>query len=718
MTDPGLGPASTPWGSAASSRPSKEFQPPQEGLPPQESLTRQESCRSFPISFEESTGGNTSSSTTARTNQRIHPCLTLGDPSSGQFFPASCPHANADGFCDRILLPMPGTVGANLQEADMPHGDANAFGEHADEDLADDPEGPTDDGQLVEGTGPAVDDMSGPEQPPNQSTPRTRSQLNLKDWRFSGSTLCGPSHAMMAWANKSEEEPSTVAEALQSKHKDKWKAAMQLELKTLQEQGTWHLVERPAGRTVVSNKWVFKIKRNTDGAIDRFKARLVARGFTQRHGLDYGETFSPVVRGDTVRTLFAVIQLRRLTMSQVDVTGAYLYGDLDDDIYMEEPEGFESASDGSVVCKLRKSIYGLKQSARQWNKKFTDVLHTVGLKQTKSDSCLFTNDCHSLFFALYVDDGLIASTDKSAINSLIHKLSSCFTVTVGDAKTFIGLQVERESSNHLLIHQESYIKRLLHQFAMTDCKPVSTPMDASSKLSVVDDEHVKDGNSFPYRQLVGSLMYLSVCTRPDISYAVSMLAQFFDRATEKHWGAAKRVLRYLSGTAKLGIRFGGRNSGGHLYGFSDADLGGCPETVKSRSGVVFMLNNGPITWMSKKQTTVATSTCNSEFIAAFEATKQAVWLRRLVADFGLAPKGPTPISVDNQSAIFLIKNPHSSHKNSKHFEIAHAYSQEQYAKKVISVHYVESDEQIADILTKPLVPVRFRCNLQLLNMIE
>ena len=471
---------------------------------------------------------------------------------------------------------------------------------------------------------------------------------------------------------------------------------------------------------MVKNKWVFKIKRRADGSIERFKARLVAKGFTQRYGVDYDDTFAPVIRGDTIRMLFALIQLKGLKTAQIDVVGAYLYGDLQEELFMEEPEGHETSEDGSIVCKLRKSLYGLKQSAKQWNKKFTDVLESLGLTQSLTDPCLYVNGDHTLFFALYVDDGYIAADCDAVLKEVIGMLKKHFQVTEGDAKFFVGFQIELMSSGKILLHQESYINRLLTRFGMTNCKSISTPADPFSKLEKPADNTVAETDRpAQYREVIGSLMFLSVCTRPDISYAVSMLSQFFDCATDKHMAAAKRVIRYLSGTRKVGITFGGGSGAmDQLIGYTDADHAGCEETRRSRSGVVFMLNNGPVTWTSQKQSTVTTSTCHAEFVAAFEGTKYAVWLRRLLSDFGLPADGPTPIRIDNTGTIFLIENPGSGFKRSKHLDIQYNYTKEQLKAGTISVEFVSSDQNLADILTKALTPCKFRINLEHLNMIE
>jgi hypothetical protein len=545
----------------------------------------------------------------------------------------------------------------------------------------------------------------------------TRSRLDLTRHKFVDFTSAD--FEVQADANAAEfmvpvsDDPLTVQEALASNEKNQWEAAMKKEMDSLKEQGTWVLVKRPDNRSIIKNKWVFKTKRKADGSIERYKARLVAKGYTQRLGIDYEEVFAPVMRSDTLRCLLAIVQKHKLHMKQLDVVGAYLYGEIEEDLYMEEPESFATSKSGEMVCKLQKSLYGLKQSARKWNEKFTVALKGLGLNQSVADPCLYVNKTATLFCAIYVDDCLLAAADESQLSLVINQLQRLFKVTVGDSTFFVGMQIEKHDG-HLLVHQEAYTKRILRQFNMENCHPISTPGDSSAKLHKPEQD-AGASKQFPYRELIGSLMYLAVWSRPDIAYITSVLSQYLENPDETHWNAGKRVLRYLAGTPKVGIKFG--KGSDILIGYSDADYAGDIDNRLSRSGIIFVLNGGPVSWTSQKQSTISTSTCQAEYVAAFEATKSAVWLRRLMHDLGVKVDKPTPLMVDNQGTIHTIKNPASSHKRSKHWDIQYHYVQEQFKAGTIHAEYVCTKKQLADFLTKSLTPDKFSHNLSQLNMI-
>ena len=311
------------------------------------------------------------------------------------------------------------------------------------------------------------------------------------------------------------------------------------EMNALMKNDTWKLIERKSGMNVVKNKWVFKKKMKNDGTIERFKARLVAKGYTQKPGVDYEETFSPVVRYDTVRTMLSIACAQKMDILQFDIKTAFLNGDLEEEIFMEEPEGFESTN-GKMVCRLKKSLYGLKQAPRAWNKKLKTVLRNVFLTETDSDPSLYVSENKDLMLAIYVDDGLVVYKNTALKDKLIATLNENFEVTIGDSSCFVGVQIKRDEDT-MILHQTNYCQKVIEKFGMVDAKTVSTPAEAHVKLSKNQDEC----EDLPYQELVGSLMYLAVITRPDIAYAVSTLAQYMSCYNRHHWTAAKRVLRYL-----------------------------------------------------------------------------------------------------------------------------------------------------------------------------
>lgn len=508
-----------------------------------------------------------------------------------------------------------------------------------------------------------------------------------------------------------DDEPATFQEAMNSVNSNKWKFAMQEELDSLAENNTWELVDLPEDRKAIENRWVYKVKRNAEGKIERFKARLVVKGFSQKSGIDYHETFSPVVRWDTIRSVISIAASENLKLAQFDVKCAFLYGELSEEIYMKQPQGYED--DTERVCKLLKSLYGLKQAPRCWNQRFRNFLESCDLKQTDSDPCLFVNKNKSLFLVIYVDDGIVAARDEKLLESFLEKLKDEFSVRTGPANYFLGMQIEYLNDGSIFVHQENYCNKILDCFNMSTANPVCVPIDKdvfSSEPSVKLDEEI------PYRKAVGSLMYLATVTRPDIAYAISVLSQVLDKPLRKHWSLVKKVLKYLRGTSKWGILYVSSASCKVLETFSDSDYAGDPSTRKSTSGMIFKYSGGAITWASRRQKCISLSTTEAEFVAASHAAKEAVWLHRLFLDLCSSCSVPV-LQVDNESAIRLIKNP-EFHNRTKHIDIRCKFVREKFLSGQLDVQHCESEVQAADIFTKPLPKFRFQKLRQLIGMCE
>ena len=500
-------------------------------------------------------------------------------------------------------------------------------------------------------------------------------------------------------------EPVTFSEAVNCEHWHDWQEAMKDELKSLSDNNVWDLVDCPAGRNVVENKWVYRLKIHPDGKVDKFKARLVAKGYSQLAGLDYSETFSPVARFDTIRTVLSVAAAEKMKLVQFDVKTAFLYGNLDETIYMKQPTGYEDGT--SRVCKLNKSLYGLKQSPRCWNRKFKTFLDKYGMQCSGADPCMFysTVEGHKLLLALYVDDGLVTAQNESDMQQFLSELSLEFSVTVSPASCFLGLQIHQNSDSSVFINQEHYTRCLLAKFNMSDCNPVATPIDKTSTCLEADAGDMIDG-SVPYREAVGSLLYLATCTRPDISYAVSVVSQSLSKPTRTHWEKVKRIFRYLKGTSGLGIMYKHGLNSDRLIAYSDADYAGDIVTRRSTSGFVCMFMGGPVSWSSQRQRSVALSTTESEYIAASEAAKEIVWFARLfkeITNFTTVPL----LRVDNLSAVKLVQNP-VYHKRSKHIDVRYHFVREKHEAGELVVDHVCGEEQLADVLTKPLSRDRFK----------
>ncbi|UYV62645.1 hypothetical protein LAZ67_2001397 [Cordylochernes scorpioides] len=511
-----------------------------------------------------------------------------------------------------------------------------------------------------------------------------------------------------------DQEPLNYEDAIVGQNSKQWKLAMDDEFNSLMKNQTWTYVTLPSDRKAIACKWVYKIKQNADGSNKMFKARLVAKGYSQKPGLDYGETFSPVVKFDSIRTILSLCASLDMEMIQLDVKSAFLNGDLEEELYMEQPQGYENPDFPNHVCSLQKSIYGLKQSPRMWNKKFHEFLIKFDLKPSISDSCVYTMKCKQAYIllAIYVDDCLICSVNKQHLDDIVQYLNSNFEIKTFTADYFLGLQIYRDRTTKMLfLHQTSYIERTREHYNLLDIKLQSVPSDPYSKLTKEmcpkDDQEIEEMNKIPYRQTIGSLMYLMTGTRPDIAYAVSRVSQFMNNPGPSHWTAVKKIFGYLKATKNIGICFGGSPCTSTLIGFSDADFAGDLDTRKSTTGYVFMLNNGPISWCSQKQNCVSLSTTESEYIAASKATKEAIWLRHLLRELHQEQVKPTTIFCDNQSCIRLVHNP-EYHKRTKHIDISYHFIRDHFQNHAIDLLYVCSNDQAADIFTKALPPERYR----------
>lgn len=510
----------------------------------------------------------------------------------------------------------------------------------------------------------------------------------------------------------SDMEPETYKEITDHPQKEKWLEAMKAEYDSLMKHGTWILVDRPSDRKTTKSKWVFKIKKDTSGQITKYKARLVAKGFTQVAGVDYGETFSPVARLSSVRLLIAVAVQNNLQVEHLDVETAFLNGDLEEEIYMEQPEGFSTDPKGKV-CLLKKSLYGLKQAPRQWNKKVCEAMKTLSLTQATTEHCLYYkregNDF--LVVAVFVDDFFILGNNAKMKDNFKNHLKKIFTVKdLGPLKDCLGMRVIQKEGC-ITLDQTKYIQKLLHKFGMNDAIPVTTPLEPGLKLSLPDKE--EENIEVPYQELIGSLMYVSICTRPDIAHAVSYLSQFNVHYGEVHWRAAKRVLRYLKETVHLKLLYKPGQS--YPTGYADADYGNNIIDRRSFTGFIFFMSGAPISWEARKQRTVALSTTEAEYMALGEACKEAIYLKSLISEI-FAIIHPIVIHSDNQSSIKLAHN-NTYHARTKHIDIKHHFIRDSLAHHNLTLKYIPSNDNIADILTKPLPRIKHARCANLLGLV-
>lgn len=492
-------------------------------------------------------------------------------------------------------------------------------------------------------------------------------------------------------------DPVTVTEAME---KEEWRTAMNEELSAIERNHTWEMVNLPDGKNLISLKWVFKTKYLADGSIQKHKARLVVRGFTQQHGIDYDETFSPVARFETVRTILAVAAQEQWKIHQFDVKSAFLNGDLKEEVYVSQPPGFESKTDPHKVLRLRKALYGLKQAPRAWYSKIDDFFHKNGFQRSRSEPTLYVKrqgSDHLLIVSLYVDDMIYTGSSLQLLREFQAAMKEMFDMTdLGELQYFLGLEIS-QTGGGIFMSQKKYVEDTLKRFNMHGCKTAPTPMNTNEKLEAEDETGLTDASV--YRSLVGRLIYLTH-SRPDICYAVGVLSRYMHRPTRHHFGATKRVLHYLAGTKEYGIWFS-KTKDFRLKGFTDSDWAGSVDDRKSTSGHCFILGTAAISWSSKKQPSVALSSTEAEYVAATEASCQAVWLRRILSDLGYEQTTATSIKCDNRSAVMLARNP-VYHSRTKHIEIKHHFIRELVAKEEIQLEECGTNDQVADVLTKAL----------------
>ena len=506
-------------------------------------------------------------------------------------------------------------------------------------------------------------------------------------------------------------DPNTFDEALRSDDVDKWEAAMDEEYNSLLANGTWELTPLPKQRKSVSCKWVFKTKRDAKGDIVRHKARLVARGFSQVYGVDFNETFAPVVKFTTIWCILALGTALDLEMHQMDVKTAFLNGDLEEDIYMDQPKGFVQRGHEHLVCKLKKSLYGLKQASRAWYQKIDATLAQLGFERSIADHSLYfaQEEADVMIVLVYVDDLIILSSNMKAMVVLKSKLEEEYEMTdLGELHYCLSVEFVRDRANRTItMSQGKYLEEVLKRFGMEDCKPIGTPLDIKTTLlKLTDEEYDVDAPRMldvPYKNAVGSLMYAMVGTRADLAYAISSVSQHMAKPGWSHWMAVKRIMRYVRGSLDLKLQLGGSHI--ELMGYCDADWAGDANDRRSTTGYAFILGDGVVSWSSKRQPTVALSTTEAEYMAASHCTREAIWLRQLMADVRCKQVGGTLVMCDNQGAIALAKNP-VHHARTKHIDVQHHFVREKVERGLIRLEYCPTEDMVADVLTKALARER------------
>lgn len=509
-----------------------------------------------------------------------------------------------------------------------------------------------------------------------------------------------------------QETPNTYREAMSCKDSKKWDTSMKSEMSGLKAMNTWIVIPRaslPPETNVIPVKWVYKVKTDSDGVVTKFKSRLTPKGFKQRYGIDYFEVYASTGKYKTLRVMYSIVASRNLELRQLDVPQAFTQAELDEDVYMEMPEGFTQPG---MVCHLKRSLYGLKQSPRNWYLLCSGyIVSELGFAATVSDPCLFQKTSRTgqlMLLFLFVDDMQVAfgKADEQEWNESHAALQKRFNITdLGESKFMLGMRITRDrEARTIQLDQELYVTKALEKFGLDQCTPRSTPGTSSV------DESTTSGLDEPtelkmYQEKVGTLLYAAISTRPDIAYAVNKLTQHMQSPTMCDAKACDRVFRYLAGTKSLGLLFG-RQRGAEstslaVSAYADADWASDRTDRKSISGWIAMINDDPVSWSSKKQKVVSQSTCEAELYAEAAGINETKWLSGLLKEIGFELESAPVIYGDNQSTQALSKNGIKSERT-KHVAIKYAFIHDEVSKERVKLQWIPTHEQLADILTKAL----------------
>ncbi|GJR35918.1 putative ribonuclease H-like domain-containing protein [Tanacetum coccineum] len=506
----------------------------------------------------------------------------------------------------------------------------------------------------------------------------------------------------------SQNEPNKISEALED---ESWVDAMQEELLQFKIQKVWILVDLPYGKKAIGTKWVYKNKKDERGVMVRNKARLVAQGNRQEEGIDYDEVFAHVARIEAIRIFLAFASYMGFIVYQMDVKSAFLY---DEEVYVSQPLGFIDPKYPKKVYKVVKALYGLHQSPKAWYATLSTFLLKSGYRRGTIDKTLFIkkdkNDI--MLVQVYVDDIIFGSTKRSWCDEFETLMKSRFQMSsMGELTFFLRLQVKQKEDG-IFISQDKYVAEILKKFDFVSVKTASTPIETQKPL--VKDEEASDVDVHLYRSMIGSLMYLTA-SRPDIMFAVCACSRFQVTPKTSHLNAVKRIFRYLKGKPKLGLWYP-RVSSFDLEAYSDSDYAGANLDRKSTTGGCQFLGRRLISWQCKKQTIVATSTTEAEYVAAANCCGQVLWIQNQMLDYGFNFMN-TKIYIDNESTICIVKNP-VFHSKTKHIAIRHHFIRDAYEKKLIQVLKIHTDDNVADLLTKAFDVSRFQFLVVTIGMIN
>lgn len=562
--------------------------------------------------------------------------------------------------------------------------------------------GPPNSPSLPSLPSPNVSPSPSPSPRPRRSTRDRRPVSRLGNWSKSATV---------------PDEPKTWKQVQKSPNKEKWLKAADAEFATLVGMNTWKLVPRPSKRKIIRSKWVFRAKKKFDGSLLKRKARLVAMGYTQVEGIDYDEVFSPTTRLETLRLILSLLGSKGWVGRQLDIKSAFLNSLLEEAIYLEQPEGYVDSEHPDWVLLLNKALYGLKQSPRLWNKALHKVLVDTGLTQSSHDPTLYFRLAERKLVGavtVHVDDMCIVG-ELAFVTEITASISSKFEVSSNEElHHFLSMSITRDlSTRKVFLCQQHYILDLVKTYLNGVHTPVRTPTSKSFKDLHPRLSH-EASSPGPYASLVGALLWVAQCTRPDISFAVGRLSQHLRDPSVSHWIAALRVLNYLASTSSLRLSLGGTDLS--IHGFSDSDWAEDRHDRKSTTGYTFLVGCGPVSWRSRKQATVSLSSTEAEYKALSDSSREAVWLRALLSELHLRTRSAIPIHVDNEGAEALAKNP-SHHSRTKHIHTRYHFVRECVQSGDISMVHVASKDMLADLLTKPLERVLLERQRLLLGIV-
>ncbi|CAI7751833.1 unnamed protein product, partial [Closterium sp. NIES-53] len=508
---------------------------------------------------------------------------------------------------------------------------------------------------------------------------------------------------------KTPKEPATVQQALGGKHREKWREAMDKELKALKEHNTWKVVPIGVARnkTILTGKWVFRVKTKADGTIDKFKARWVVRGFDQEHGRDFTKTFAPVSRHTSLRILLAIAAMKKKKLRQINIANAFLYAPVDAEIYVELPHG--SHGEPNQVCQMQKFLYGIKQAPRLWQQYLHARLTRIGFRQLSHDQGMYrlTKGDDYILLIVYVDDLLYIGSTDNVTTWFEGELQKDLTLTVSSTVTqYLGLNIQ-EGGSAIYLNAAKYADTIAKRFSLTPTT-ISTPYRYTAGNNKEGSAPLKSADIRNYQRKLGCLLFAAVTCRPDLSYSASQLATYLKRPEGEHMAELDRALHYLVSTATVTLTYHKNGTTiPKLVGYVDVDHANDPDNRRSRTGYIYRLEPiGPISWQPSKLELIALSSAQAEYIALCSATKEGLYLRELLEEAKLAQLPSFSLICDNQSAI-RIANKNGFANRTKHIALRYFFVKDEIEKGRLELSYCPTSEMAADYLTKKLGKSKF-----------